>query len=286
MAGRRQCPTVGQGDEITTTQPRRAWRGTFDLLEILDASPGGRDLAVRDFALVTLACELTSAFPGQLVFKGGFVLRHAYGHVRFSSDVDATRHDPAKVTLDAELVATTIRNASIHNIITFTPRVPVTDSTHSLDFDDVSVSGQSFADSSVQVEVSYREAVVGDPVPIGIGPPFYEPFEVLTMDPSEMAAEKLRALAQRVRATDLADLAVLLGNPAVRDDDIARFAEVKFKLVKRGRANRIERIERHMAFLADEYDDVIPGLFPGAPDYASALEIVMPRIMDLVPPSA
>ena len=106
------------------------------------------------------------------------------------------------------------------------------------------------------------------------------------MDPSEMAAEKLRALTQRVRATDLADLAVLLGNPAVRDDDIARFAEVKFKLVKRGRANRIERIERHMAFLADEYDDVIPGLFPGAPDYASALEIVIPRILDLVPPSA
>ena len=52
MACRRQCSTVGQGDEITTTQPRRAWRGTFDLLEILDASPGGRDLAVRDFALV------------------------------------------------------------------------------------------------------------------------------------------------------------------------------------------------------------------------------------------
>ena len=48
---------------------------------------------------------------------------------------------------------------------------------------------------------------------------------------------------------------------AVRDADIASFAEVKFKLVKRGRANRIERIERHMAFLADEYDDVIPGLF-------------------------
>ena len=241
---------------------------------------------MRDLALVTLACELTSAFPGQLVFKGGFVLRHAYGHVRFSSDVDATRHDPARVMFDADMVAAAIRNASIHNVITFTPRVPATASTQSLDFDDVVVSGQSFANTSVQVEVSYREAVLGTPVPIGIGPPFYEPFEVLTMDPSEMAAEKLRALAQRIRATDLADLAVLLGNPTVNSDKVARFAEAKFDLVKRGRANRIERIQRNVAFLADEYDDVIPGLFPGAPDYASALKIVMPRIMDIVPSMA
>ena len=286
MARHRQCSTHGRGCKIATTQPRRVWRGIFDLLEILDASPGGRDLAVRDLALVTLACELTSAFPGQLVFKGGFVLRHAYGHVRFSSDVDATRHDPARVMFDADMVAAAIRNASIHNVITFTPRVPATASTQSLDFDDVVVSGQSFANTSVQVEVSYREAVLGTPVPIGIGPPFYEPFEVLTMDPSEMAAEKLRALAQRIRATDLADLAVLLGNPTVNSDKVARFAEAKFDLVKRGRANRIERIQRNVAFLADEYDDVIPGLFPGAPDYASALKIVMPRIMDIVPSMA
>lgn len=95
-------------------------------------------------------------------------------------------------------------------------------------------------------------------MPIGIGPPFYEPFEVLTMDPSEMAAEKLRALAQRIRATDLADLAVLLSNPTVSNDKVARFAKT----------------------------DVIPGLFPGAPDYASALKIVMPRIMDIVPSMA
>ena len=286
MARHRQCSTHGRGCKIATTQPRRVWRGIFDLLEILDASPGGRDLAVRDLALVTLACELTSAFPGQLVFKGGFVLRHAYGHVRFSSDVDATRHDPARVMFDADMVAAAIRNASIHNVIMFTPRVPATASTQSLDFDDVVVSGQSFANTSVQVEVSYREAVLGTPVPIGIGPPFYEPFEVLTMDPSEMAAEKLRALAQRIRATDLADLAVLLGNPTVNSDKVARFAEAKFDLVKRGRANRIERIQRNVAFLADEYDDVIPGLFPGAPDYASALKIVMPRIMDIVPSMA
>lgn len=107
-------------------------------------------------ALVTLACELTSAFPGQLVFKGGFVLRHAFGHVRFNSDVDATRHDPARVMFDADMVAAAIRNASIHNVITFTPRVPATASTQSLDFDDVVVSGKSFANTSVQVEVRYR----------------------------------------------------------------------------------------------------------------------------------
>ncbi len=56
--------------------------------------PGGMAFAVRDFALVTLAVELSATFPGQLVLKVGFVLRHAYGHLRFSKDVGAARHAP------------------------------------------------------------------------------------------------------------------------------------------------------------------------------------------------
>ena len=118
---------------------RRLWGGITHLTELLEEQPGGMEFAARDFALVTLAGELAAAFPGQLVFKGGFVLRHGYGH------------------------------------------------------------------------------------------PFYEPFEILTMDPGEMAAEKLRTLAQRQRATDLADLAVLLRSlPATSDERIARYAVVKF----------------------------------------------------------
>lgn len=261
---------------------QRRWGGVYELLDMLEAVPGGMAFAVRDFALVTVAAELSVTFPGQLVFKGGFVLRHAHGHLRFSKDIDATRHAPPTHKLDAGEVAAAIRNAGIRNVVEFEPGEPATDSARSLDFDRVHVAGQAFPDSDVQVEVSYREAVVGEPVAVHIGLPFYEPFEILTMQVEEMVAEKLRALAQRRRETDLADLAVMLRRPELDDDAVARFAATKFELVKQGRANRAERIERNLSELAHSYDDVVPQLFPDAPSYREAAEIVWPRIKSLI----
>lgn len=63
---------------------------------MLQEMPGGVEFAVRDFALLTLAGELSLNFPGQLVFKGGFVLRHGHGHLRFSTDADATKDNPPR----------------------------------------------------------------------------------------------------------------------------------------------------------------------------------------------
>jgi predicted nucleotidyltransferase component of viral defense system len=218
-----------------------------------------------------------------VVFKGGFVLRHAHGHLRFSKDIDATRDSPPTHKLDADEVAAAIRQASIQNVVQFVPGEPATNSVRSLDFDKVHVTGEAFPDSDVQVEVSYREAVLGTPVAVHIGHPFYEPFEILTMQVEEMAAEKLRALAQRLRETDLADLAVMFASGAVSDGAVARFATIKFELVKQGRANRIDRIERNLGELAQTYDDVVPQLFPSAPTYREAADIVWPRIRSLVP---
>ncbi len=93
--------------------PNRLWGGVYELAEMLEEMPGGTAFAVRDFALVTLAGQLSATFPGQLVFKGGFVLRHAHGHLRFSKDIDATRHAPPQHKLESEEVAAAIRFASI-----------------------------------------------------------------------------------------------------------------------------------------------------------------------------
>lgn len=262
---------------------RRRWGSRFELADLLEAMPGGTEVGVRDFALITLAGQLSARYPRQLVFKGGFVLRHVHGLLRFSKDVDATRHEPPRHKLDSAEAAQAIREASIRNIVQFSPNEPATDTARSLDFDNVGVEGESFARTSVQVEVSYREAVVDDPVEAAIGPPFYNDFVVLTMTKEEMAAEKLRALAQRLRATDLADLAAMLTDPAVSDDAVGRLARVKFELVAAGQANRIERVQAHLRDMADTYDAVIPGLFPAAPSYGEAMEIVWPRIRALIP---
>jgi predicted nucleotidyltransferase component of viral defense system len=267
---------------VSDSVPRRRWRGQVDLEEMLRNMPGGMGFAARDFALVTLAAELSVSFPGQLVFKGGFVLRHVHGHLRFSKDVDATRHQPPGHKLDAVAVAAAISAASIPNVVHFVPGDPATDSARSLDFDKVRVTSELFGAADVQVEVSYREGVVGVPTVSDIGGPFYEPFEILTMEAEEMAAEKLRTLAQRRRSTDLADLAVLLRNGAA-DNLIAQYSKAKFGIVKQGRVNRIERIELTIAELADTYDDLIPLVFPTAPSYSEAVAIVIPRIRPLVP---
>ena len=67
------------------------------------------------------------------------------------------------------------------------------------------------------------------------------------------------------------------------DAAIAQFAEAKFEIVTQGRANRLDRIEERIQSFASSYDDVVPPLFPDAPRYRDALDIVGPRIKALVP---
>lgn len=264
--------------------PTRRWGDAFALQDLVDQAPGGPELAARDFALLTIAAKLTSTFPGQLVFKGGFVLRHVHGVQRFSKDVDATRAAPPRHKLDAGEVAAAIREASIGDQVRFAPAAqPATDSARSLDFDRIAVSGALLPATDVQVEISYREAVVDEPQAAPIGAPFYDPFEILAMRPAEMAAEKLRTLAQRVRPTDLADLAELLTGHDVQDADVARIAPAKFKTVSAGAQNRVGRVERNLAAIGADYDDVVPGLFPGAMTYRAAMSAVWPRIKPLIP---
>ena len=148
---------------MTSRMPARKWGDDFELIDLLQKQPGGMAFAVRDFGLLTLAARLSSAFPGQLIFKGGFVLRHVHHIVRFSKDIDATRHDPPGHKLDAGEVAQAIRQASISDQVRFNPGDPKTDNRDSLDFDAVQLTGQLVERGIVQVEVSYREGVVDDP---------------------------------------------------------------------------------------------------------------------------
>ena len=282
MARRGQRRPRTRTDPGLTGGPRRLWGSPYELSDLLEAMPGGTELAVREFALITLAGQLSACFPKQLVFNGGFVLRHVHGHLRFSKDVDATRLQPPKQKLDSEEVAEAIRQASIRNLMRFSPQQPATDTPRSLDFDNVQVIGETFPTTTVQVEVSYREAVVEDPIEAYIGEPFYQPFEILTMTVAEMAAEKLRALVQRVRPTDLADPAAILTQDETSDEDIARLATAKFEQVAKGHANRILRLERNLRDMAYTYDRVVPSLFPGADSYGEAMEIVWPRIKTLI----
>jgi predicted nucleotidyltransferase component of viral defense system len=259
--------------------PVRLIRNEFELQDLVDRLGRDPGLVERDFALVTIAAGLVETFGDGLCFKGGFVLRHVYGHERFSRDIDATRINPPKSKLNAAEVAEAIRRASVRNLLTLNPHQPATDSGRSLDFDDVRYTGP-IGSGQVSVEVSYREDIIDGPDLVPIGEPYYEPFEIPVMRLNEIVAEKLRTLAQRRRPTDLSDLAMVLIGHTVDDTRVRALAERKFELVK-DTDNR-GRIERNIESMRAEYDAAVTAVAPDAPDYRHAVAVVLARLPRLL----
>lgn len=261
-------------------EPVRLIRNAFELQDLVEGSGRDGSLIERDFALVTVAAGLVRVYGESLCFKGGFVLRHVYGHERFSKDLDATRINPPKHKLDAAEVRDAIRSAGVKNLLTFNPGVPATDSGRSLDFDSIGYRGPIGADT-IAVEVSYREDVILPPFIAAIGEPYYEPFQIPVLQLDEIVAEKLRTLAQRSRPTDLSDLAMVIGRHKIDDRRVRQLAEKKFELVKDG--NVAERIIDRIHTMESDYDAAIAAVAPDAPSYAEAKKLVMSRLASLLP---
>jgi predicted nucleotidyltransferase component of viral defense system len=253
-------------------------RTEFELQDVVEALDQPAGLIARDFALMTIAARLTERYPGELCFKGGFVLRHVHGHQRFSRDIDATRTRPPKHKLDAESVAQEIFRAS-GTLMTFKPAAPETDSARSLDFNRIAFSSP-LAEGLVSVEISYREDV-HDPQIETIGPPYYDPFPITVLSLDEIVAEKLRALCQRTRATDLADIAMVLRREEHDPSRVRELAAKKFKLVKDG--DHYDRITRRVEQMRTEYRADAQAIAPDAPDYEAATSIVSGALRDLLP---
>jgi Nucleotidyl transferase AbiEii toxin, Type IV TA system len=144
------------------TLPRRLIHSEYDLQGLAERLDRPIELIERDFALVTVAAHLADQFPGQLCFKGGFVLRHVRGSSRFSADLDATPINPPKHKVAAAEIAETMRRATDEPMLRIEPGVPVTDSQHSLDFDQIAFHTPHH-DGQIAVEISYREAVAYGP---------------------------------------------------------------------------------------------------------------------------
>ena len=261
--------------------PVRLIHNEFELQDLVERLGADPSMIERDFALVTVAGGLVKEYGDSLCFKGGFVLRHVYGHDRFSKDVDATRINPAKNKLDAGEVAETIKGSGIRNLLSFNPGNPVRNSKFGLDFDNVGYRGP-LGKGTIAVEVSYREDVIETPHMASIGPPYFEPFKVPVLQLVEVVAEKLRALAQRIRATYLSDLAMVLDVHDI-DDALARaLAAEKFKLVKGGDVSS-QRIIANIEAMAAQYDSAIAATAPDAPPYADARRLVSSRLATLLP---
>ncbi|HEY2283652.1 MAG TPA: nucleotidyl transferase AbiEii/AbiGii toxin family protein [Solirubrobacteraceae bacterium] len=261
--------------------PRRLIHNEYDLQDIAEGQDRPIELIERDFALVTVAAHLVDQFPRQLCFKGGFVLRHVRGHARFSGDLDATRTNPPKHRIAATEIAEVMRRATDEPMLRIDPGAPATDSQNSLDFDHI-VFRTPHHDGQIAVEVSYREAVVDEPELADIGPPYYAKFQIPVLTLEETVAEKLRTLLQRLRPTDLSDLALILRDQGDQLDrnHVRQLAVAKFALVKQG--DRRGRIEANVEAMRATYEQTIPGLALDAPSFADAEDLILHALPTLV----
>lgn len=249
-----------------------------DLAEELDIPAAELE---RDYLLVSIAAQLVDDFEDALCFKGGFVLRHVHGQQRLSVDIDATRQNPARNKLDTAEVRRSIGRAG-RGVFRLRVGDPQTDSGVSLDFGRVLYRGP-LGEGIVAVEVSYREAVILEPVQAAIGPPFFEPFEVPVMAPDEIVAEKLRTLAQRRRPTDLSDIAFLLSTVEVDHATVRRVAAEKFQpgLVQPG--DHAARITANVEAMATEYGAVVGAVSPDSASYEDASKLLLRLLPRLLP---
>lgn len=252
---------------------RRRVHTAFSLQDAADELGCSLEDAARDLALLSVMASLSDAFAGRIVFKGGAALRFGHGASRSSRDADATVTEPAESPIPADEVLAAISQARLGEFLTIrVPSAPRTDNKYALDVDRIAFTCAGVEDT-LDVEFSYREGIVLDPSRVMIGAPYFEPFEILTMRPVEMAAEKLRALAQRQRGTDLADCVLIERLSASEVHELPRVREAKFRLVRAGASaeHLLNRIDRMRA----TYDTDVRSIDTSAPDYDTARSAAM-----------
>ena len=143
----------------------------------------------------------------ELIFKGGTALQKTYGLNRFSEDLDFTIKSDINIEPILKNVITNMKifgceaskkkkkEDDIGNKYLIQIKGPLFDGTE-----------QSYA--YIRLDISKREKVVM-PIKINTITPIYKdlpPYTVPVMDPSEVMAEKIRAILTRDNARDIYDL--------------------------------------------------------------------------------
>jgi hypothetical protein len=178
------------------------------------------DIAEKDYYL-TEAIKLISESPlgEQLVFKGGTALHHCYlPQYRFSEDLDFTSRDR---DLTLESVISTLESTKL-----FTVRKRY-ESSATIKIERLWYAGILAQPGAIKVEVDRIQNVVLSPV--------MRPYanvwgiEVMgqTMDLLEIAAEKIRAAATRVRYRDFYDLYLILEDADIEVDRVVNLVRQK-----------------------------------------------------------
>jgi predicted nucleotidyltransferase component of viral defense system len=178
------------------------------------------DIAEKDYYL-TEAIKLISESPlGEcLVFKGGTALHHCYlPQHRFSEDLDFTSQDR---DLTLERVVSTLESTG-----QFSVRKRY-ESPATIKVERLWYAGILAQPGAIKVEVDRVQNVVLPPVLRPYANVWGIEVTIRTMDLQELAAEKIRAAATRVRYRDFYDLYLILEDADIELDTIVGLVRQK-----------------------------------------------------------
>ena len=153
----------------------------------------------RDLVLTEIIWRYTQHDVGaQLVLKGGQALRHIYGSVRVSGDIDYV--SARRVDFDELRDALIIKHRTLSIRV---PDEPAGVTGRSVKVSPIEYRGPMGIPGKVEVDVSYRDDLYFPADVVPFNSPYRDVFEVQAMQIDEMVAEKVRALTQRGHPRDL-----------------------------------------------------------------------------------
>ncbi len=214
----------------------------IDEYSLMESASRFRDIRQleRDYLLVLLLHELSSAFAKELIFKGGTALKYFYNLNRFSEDLDfsySTKGDLA----DKKRLSGRIEAA----LDSFGRQYKITEKEHRANKEGGEIAGINYGIrvegplnhrlnqlQNIKIDISLRSDVILKPEPRYFSPAYQDiaTFSVNVMDINEILAEKVAAALERTRMRDLYDLYYLLVIRKIKYDETL----VEEKMRKRG----------------------------------------------------
>jgi predicted nucleotidyltransferase component of viral defense system len=161
----------------------------------------------KDYMQHLFLLNLYKKIKDELVFKGGTALQKNYGLNRFSEDLDFTMM--TKINLDSVLKSVTT-NMSAFGCETSEKKIKKDESgsNYLIKIKGPLYDGNEISHTYIRLDISEREDVL-TPIETNTIAPIYRdlpPYTASVMSPSEIMAEKIRAILTRNSARDIYDL--------------------------------------------------------------------------------
>ncbi len=212
----------------------------------------------KDYIQHIFLINLYRRISDELIFKGGTALQKCYGLDRFSEDLDFTLFK--NISLDDTIDRVT-RGMNLFGCDAESKKLREED--RSIIFQ-IKAKGPLFdgrekSITYLQIEISRREDIYLPTLQTNVTPLYRDlpPYMVNLMNPSEIMAEKIRAILSRERARDLYDLYFLIKKRVETKIDIIR-KKLSYYDIEFDRETILNSLKRKEKLWYNELNQLVP----------------------------